>query len=650
MFAITGVTISRALAGSPATLSLAYFAALAQGLQLLDARPRKSEFLLVALALFQVILAANLTDSVFFPPLLVLFLIAVTWTLMVHTLGTEAAESGDASAARAALPPDLLRTTLLASLLSLLLAGVIFMVLPRMRSSVLRGGLGPGMAVSGFSDRVDLGTIGRIRKDRRVVLRVETLEGPAPAPGAGYWRGMAFDRFDGRSWSVSAQAGRAARERLNGTPRFGLELRGGPPAGARVERIVREPVEAGVLFTAGPLRRIEGPMDHLQLDNNGGLYFPARPNERIRYTLWTLPAPVATPALTRDHTAPSSERGPLAAERAARYTALPELDPAVAGLAREITAGLESDAARLAAIEAYLRRKGRYTDEPPPMGQPGGRSPVEDFLLGEVAGHCEYFASCMVVLARSLDMPARLVNGFAGGRINRIGGFTELLRADAHAWVEVHFAEAGWVRYDPTPPDLRSRSAAGLSLFEQLAELGSVIELWWFQRIVDFDSSDQVLALKSAWTFFKDLRPEPTLSAEPERRRTPEPGWRLPSVPGPVLLAGLFALGLLAETLRRRRGRDPAHRLPRAYARALRLLARRGLIRREATTAHGFVDEVTPHLPGAATAHLRVLTRAYLAERFGPNAARSSPGELTQHYKKLREALPRRPRNLSINT
>ena len=94
MCGITTVTIRSALEGNPATISLAYFTSLAQGLQLLDARPRKSEFVLVALSLFQVILASNLTDSVFFPPLLVVFLVTVTWTLLVHTLAIEAAEAG----------------------------------------------------------------------------------------------------------------------------------------------------------------------------------------------------------------------------------------------------------------------------------------------------------------------------------------------------------------------------------------------------------------------------------------------------------------------------------------------------------------------------------------------------------------------------
>ena len=57
MFGITATTIAVALQGHPSTVALAHFAAPTQSLQLLDARPRKSEFLLLTLALFQVILA-----------------------------------------------------------------------------------------------------------------------------------------------------------------------------------------------------------------------------------------------------------------------------------------------------------------------------------------------------------------------------------------------------------------------------------------------------------------------------------------------------------------------------------------------------------------------------------------------------------------
>ncbi|MDH5308187.1 MAG: hypothetical protein OEW02_13475, partial [Myxococcales bacterium] len=110
MAGVSAATVRVALHGEPSTIALAHFAALAQGLQLLDARPRRTEFLLVALALFQVVLAANLTDSVFFTPLLVAFLFATVWTLLVHTLRSEALEAGEARELERAITPGLLRT------------------------------------------------------------------------------------------------------------------------------------------------------------------------------------------------------------------------------------------------------------------------------------------------------------------------------------------------------------------------------------------------------------------------------------------------------------------------------------------------------------------------------------------------------------
>ena len=160
---------------------------------------------------------------------------------------------------------------------------------------------------------------------------------------------------------------------------------------------------------------------------------------------------------------------------------------------------MPDDAERVRAIERHLLTHGRYTDTPPAPDPASRLSPVERFALGEMAGHCEYFASAMVLMARVDGLPARLVNGFAGGRMNNIGGFLELSRSDAHAWVEVHYERAGWVRYDPTPADLRMGAEPPLSLSASLRELGSALELWWFQRVVGFDRADQIKALRSAW-------------------------------------------------------------------------------------------------------------------------------------------------------
>ena len=82
----------------------------------------------------------------------------------------------------------------------MLIAVAIFPLLPRVRSGALplRRASAAAVGLSGFSDRVELGDLGRIRLDPAMALRVDTLEGVAPSPEDAYWRGLAFDRFDGR--------------------------------------------------------------------------------------------------------------------------------------------------------------------------------------------------------------------------------------------------------------------------------------------------------------------------------------------------------------------------------------------------------------------------------------------------------------------
>src|SRR4030095_9458178 len=83
-----------------------------------------------------------------------------------------------------------------------------------------------------------------------------------------------------------------------------------------------------------------------------------------------------------------------------------------------------------------------------------------------------------------------------------------IAQSDAHAWVEIHYERAGWVRYDPTPADLRARAEPPLSLRDRIVDLASAIELWWFQRVVGFDRSDQIDALKRAWLAWHGRRSE----------------------------------------------------------------------------------------------------------------------------------------------
>ena len=360
--AIAAFGVAMWVRGAFTTVALAHFAVLTQTLQLLDARPRKSEFLLVALALFQVVLAANLTDSLLFPPLLAVFAVTAVWTLMVHTLRAEAIEAGEPAGAQRALTRSLFTMTGVASLATIVIAIAIFPILPRVRSGAfLSAGFGGG-GLSGFSDRVALGDLGRIRLDPSMALRIDTIEGPATRPEDSYWRGLSFDSFDGRNWSVTPDS----REFVIGSSEVGIAV-GSATRGARlVQRIVREPVISGVLFSSGRVLRVRGALGRVERDVNGGLYAFPTAGERVSY--------IATSAIEQpNERALEADAAELPRDRGDRFLQLPPLSPKVAELARQVTDGLVSDAARVRAVELHLRRIGRYTDSPPPRDRTRSR-------------------------------------------------------------------------------------------------------------------------------------------------------------------------------------------------------------------------------------------------------------------------------------
>jgi transglutaminase-like putative cysteine protease len=602
------------LRGALALVALAHFTHLAQALQLLDARPRRSDFLLVALALFQIILAANLTDSFLFPPLLLAFLIATVWTLIQHTLWMEAMQAGETGVAQRAFAPRLWRTTLTASAACVALAFGIFLVLPRLQSGSLASGSGLGGAAAGFSDRVSLGDIGRIRSDPSVALRVETVQGVQLPPERAYWRGLAFDTFDGRQWSITPPA----RQLLPGSVDFGIRVSRTQAPPDLVQRVLREPVASGVLFGAGSPIEVAGAIGRLERDPNGGLYAPESTESRVHYTVESHVATPDVAALRADRSVPPAPGGE-------RFLALPALAPEIAALALQIAPPGASDADRTRAVETWLRHNGRYSDTPPREVPGDPRSPIERFLLESTEAHCEYFASAMVVLLRSIGVSARLVNGFAGGRANEFGGFVELSRADAHAWVEVHYERAGWVAYDPTPPDLRLR-VAQTSWVAQMQDLAAAAEHWWFRHVVEFDRSTQLRAVRSGWMAWKRWREDQT-EGELAPDRSPAERWRGISLDDwwrPALGAAVLAVGALALLYGRRR-RAQRGSLPAAYAEALALLERqRGLVRARNLPARDFARRSARALPPAAAAAFWSLTEAYLAERFGGHRARES--------------------------
>lgn len=153
------------------------------------------------------------------------------------------------------------------------------------------------------------------------------------------------------------------------------------------------------------------------------------------------------------------------------YTSIPQLFPErVRELAEEVTASANNDYEKVLLLEQHLKNSYNYTNTPDTTKMTGSSSDfVEQFLFEIQEGYCDYFSTSMVMMARTLNIPARWVKGFSSGVSDEAMAnqeqlaFTQYMKnsdtsgtytvrnADAHSWVEVYFEGYGWVAFEPTP-------------------------------------------------------------------------------------------------------------------------------------------------------------------------------------------------------
>ena len=124
----------------------------------------------------------------------------------------------------------------------------------------------------------------------------------------------------------------------------------------------------------------------------------------------------------------------------------------VADLAVRVTEGAENNYEKARALASYLSRDPSFSYSTK-AGVPPSDADLVDFFLFDPelgrSGYCQYFASAMVMMARSLGLPARLAAGFAPGE--RQDDDTFLVReANAHAWAEIYFPGYGWEIFEAT--------------------------------------------------------------------------------------------------------------------------------------------------------------------------------------------------------
>ncbi len=152
----------------------------------------------------------------------------------------------------------------------------------------------------------------------------------------------------------------------------------------------------------------------------------------------------------------------------APYLDLPDSTPdRVLALATEVTAGAKTPYDQAKAIESHLRTYPYDLDVPEP---PSDVDIADYFLFVLQRGYCDYYATSMVVMARSLGLPARLAVGYAAGEYDGQRQRFTVVEADAHSWPEIYFSDYGWIPFEPTaaqPVYVRQSVGAETEVVEQ---------------------------------------------------------------------------------------------------------------------------------------------------------------------------------------
>ncbi|MHC4162024.1 MAG: transglutaminase family protein [Planctomycetota bacterium] len=432
-----------------------------------------------------------------------------------------------------------------------------------------------GLREVAFSEKIDLGQTGKATASDRIVMRVRLTSG-TPADVPTHWRGATLDRFVGTSWRGAGNAYAADYWRLTG-PRV-WERRGrGRFATADIEVQLADP-EAPRLFAPLASHRLELQTQSVWMRVNpmADLNFKCvRRNDRrpIRYAL----------EVDGRRPDPGGQTRPLTRRFLTHVQQDPTLVPQRAReIARELRRQLPDDAEQHAIVEEmrrYLTARYRYFAP----GSEGGARNLDHFLSGDAGGHCEYFATALVLMLRTEFIPCRVVTGYRSEEWDGEGEFLTVRARHAHAWVEVLDPQAGWYTVDPTPTIGAGATAAGTGV---VARLKNFVSALWAE-VTGFNEEARVRVL----VWFTEL------PARLVERR------------GTVALATvLIVLAGFALRHRRLRRRPPAVRDYRRWLRRLRLRLGPGETPREllARTA----------LPPPDRERLRAATEAHEARRY----------------------------------
>ncbi len=623
------IQLARAIATEPTHAKAHEFAAFQQISRLWNRRTAADYQQIAVLSFLHLIAATVLSASLTYALIFIGFVIATPWMLALSQLRREIEGNYPASvpnderaqaavrrvlASKRVVGASFLVNTALLALPLFAMTLTIFVVVPRVGQGFLNLQRSSGQRVAGFGSEVELGGFGVIRDDPTVVLRVTPLpkvDERAPRMSL-RMRGTSFDHYDGKRWTRSP----SNPQLLPNIDREQYLIRRPTERGKDLAlQIILDHLDEPVVFVPYGAVSIKVPMRivHAQriarnIVHTAGLDLRYEDPDELGlvYTAYVSRDPVEADLL------------PTMSERRARYLQVPKAHEKTAELAARVKGDAKTPQEAAQRILAYLHSdRFKYSLTLPEVDQ---QAPLEAFLFKARRGHCEYFASAMAIMLRTLEIPSRNVTGFVGGRYNPYGGYYALRQGDAHSWVEAYIEGRGWVTFDPTPPS-RANVGPRQSLWADLQALVDAVRTRWMTSVVGYDLRTQVSMLRNLARLFSSQ--ERGRGGDDGAGEIDREAWK--KLGRSALFAVLAVCAVAAFVVWRvRRKKRPATRpVPQEVEQAVKLY--RDLERALASSGHARPMAVTPVEHARALAEhgfpcateVQAVTDSYMRVRYG---------------------------------
>jgi len=292
-------------------------------------------------------------------------------------------------------------------------------------------------AYYGFSTELDLNFRGKLSDE--IVLKVRS-------PEARYWRGMAFDLYDGKEWKMSEPF--KLKKAWARNPQMFLRMsetvkKDITPKKELIQTFYIEKEQSNLVFSSPYVEQLYFPSEYVMIDEYGSIRSPSELAQGLTYSVISY-VPIHNIQKIRE-----LKLSHPVAQASKNYYQRPQISERVINLTREITKSAKSDIDKVILLENYLQKNYIYNLDTPEF--PENVESIDYFLFERKEGYCEHFATSLAIMTRILNIPTRLATGFTSGKYNYVTGYYEVKSSDAHAWVEVYFPHFGWVDFDPTP-------------------------------------------------------------------------------------------------------------------------------------------------------------------------------------------------------